>query len=31
MGEVTLDPPVNVVLPVSGSGLAALWGAFGED
>jgi DNA-binding LytR/AlgR family response regulator len=29
--EVTLDPPVNVVLPVSRSGLAALWGAFGED
>lgn len=29
--EVTLDPPVNAVLPVSRSGLAALWGAFGED
>jgi len=29
--EVTLDPPVNVVLPVSRSGLAALWAAFGED
>ena len=29
--EVTLDPPVNVVLPVSRSGLGALWAAFGED
>ena len=29
--EVTLDPPVNVVLPVSRSALAALWAAFGED
>jgi DNA-binding LytR/AlgR family response regulator len=29
--EVTLDLPVNTVLPVSGSGLAALWAAFGED
>jgi DNA-binding LytR/AlgR family response regulator len=29
--EVTLDPPVNVVLPVSRSALAALWVAFGED
>jgi len=29
--EVTLDPPVNVVLPVSRSALAALWAAFGEE
>jgi DNA-binding LytR/AlgR family response regulator len=29
--EVTLDPPVNVALPVSRSALGALWGAFGED
>ena len=29
--EVTLDAPVNAVLPVSRSGLAALWAAFGED
>jgi len=29
--EVTLDPPVNVVLPVSRSALGALWAAFGED
>ena len=29
--EVTLDPPVNVVLPVSRSALAVLWVAFGED
>jgi DNA-binding LytR/AlgR family response regulator len=29
--ELTLDPPVNVVLPVSRSALAALWVAFGED
>jgi len=29
--ELTLDPPVNVVLPVSRSALAALWAAFGED
>lgn len=29
--EVTLDPPVNLVLPVSRSGLGALWAAFGED
>jgi DNA-binding LytR/AlgR family response regulator len=29
--EVTLDPPVNVVLPVSRSALAALWAAFGEN
>lgn len=29
--EVTPDPPVNVVLPVSRSALAALWAAFGED
>jgi DNA-binding LytR/AlgR family response regulator len=26
-----LDPPVNVVLPVSRSALSALWAAFGED
>ncbi len=29
--ELTLDPPVNVVLPVSRSALAALWAAFGEQ
>jgi len=29
--EVTLDPAVNVVLPVSRSALAALWAAFGEE
>ena len=29
--ELTLDPPVNVVLPVSRRALAALWAAFGED
>ena len=29
--ELTLDPPVNAVLPVSRSALAALWAAFGED
>jgi DNA-binding LytR/AlgR family response regulator len=29
--EVTFDPPVNVVLPVSRSALAALWAAFGEE
>jgi LytTr DNA-binding domain len=29
--ELTLDPPVNTVLPVSRSALAALWAAFGED
>ena len=29
--ELTLDPPVNVVLPVSRSALAALWAAFGEN
>ena len=28
--ELTLDPPVNAVLPVSRSALAALWAAFGE-
>jgi hypothetical protein len=28
--ELTLDPPVNVVLPVGWSALAALWCAFGE-
>ena len=29
--ELTLGPPVNVVLPVSRSALAALWAAFGEE
>jgi DNA-binding LytR/AlgR family response regulator len=29
--ELKLDPPVNRVLPVSRSALAALWAAFGED
>ena len=29
--EVTLDPAVNVVLPVSRSALRALWAAFGEE
>jgi DNA-binding LytR/AlgR family response regulator len=29
--ELTLDPPVNAVLPVSRSALAALWAAFGEE
>ena len=29
--ELTLDPPVNVVLPVSRSALRALWAAFGEE
>jgi len=29
--ELALDPPVNAVLPVSRSALAALWAAFGED
>jgi DNA-binding LytR/AlgR family response regulator len=29
--ELKLDPPVNRVLPVSPSGLTALWAAFGED
>jgi len=29
--ELRLDPPVNVVLPVSRSALAALWAAFGEE
>jgi DNA-binding LytR/AlgR family response regulator len=28
--EIKLDPPVNRVLPVSRSALAALWAAFGE-
>jgi len=28
--ELTLDPPVNAVLPVSRSALAALWAAFGQ-
>jgi DNA-binding LytR/AlgR family response regulator len=29
--ELTLDPPVNSVLPVSRSALAALWAAFAEE
>jgi DNA-binding LytR/AlgR family response regulator len=29
--ELTLDPPVNAVLPVSRPALAALWAAFGEE
>ncbi len=29
--ELKLAPPVNRVLPVSRSALAALWAAFGED
>jgi DNA-binding LytR/AlgR family response regulator len=29
--ELTLAPPVNVVLPVSRSALVALWAAFGEE
>lgn len=29
--ELKLDPPVNLVLPVSRSALAALWRAFGEE
>jgi DNA-binding LytR/AlgR family response regulator len=29
--ELKLDPPVNLVLPVSRGALAALWAAFGED
>ena len=29
--ELTLDPPVNAVLPVSRSALAALWAAFDEE
>jgi DNA-binding LytR/AlgR family response regulator len=29
--ELTLAPPVNAVLPVSRSALAALWVALGED
>jgi DNA-binding LytR/AlgR family response regulator len=29
--EVKLDPPVNRVLPVSRSALAALWAGFGEE
>ena len=28
--ELKLDPPVNRVLPVSRSALAALWAAFGD-
>jgi DNA-binding LytR/AlgR family response regulator len=28
--ELKLDPPVNRILPVSRSALAALWAAFGE-
>ncbi len=29
--EVRLDPPANVVLPVSRSALRSLWQAFGEE
>lgn len=29
--ELKLDPPVNLVLPVSRSALRALWAAFGEE
>ena len=29
--ELRLDPPVNLVLPVSRSALRALWEAFGEE
>ena len=29
--ELRLDPPVNLVLPVSRSALRALWAAFGEE
>ena len=29
--ELELDPPVNLVLPVSRDALAALWAAFGEE
>jgi hypothetical protein len=29
--ELTLAPPVNLVLPVSRSALPALWAAFGEE
>ncbi len=29
--ELKLDPPVNLVLPVSRSALSALWAAFGEE
>ena len=29
--ELQLGPPVNLVLPVSRSALAALWAAFGEE
>jgi DNA-binding LytR/AlgR family response regulator len=29
--ELQLDPPVNLVLPVSRDALAALWKAFGEE
>jgi DNA-binding LytR/AlgR family response regulator len=29
--ELKLDPPVNLVLPVSRDALAALWAAFGEE
>jgi DNA-binding LytR/AlgR family response regulator len=29
--ELKLDPPVNLVLPVSRGALKALWAAFGED
>lgn len=29
--ELRLDPPVNLVLPVSRAALKALWAAFGEE
>ena len=29
--ELKLDPPVNLVLPVSRGALAVLWAAFGEE
>ena len=29
--ELQLDPPVNLVLPVSRDALPALWAAFGEE
>jgi DNA-binding LytR/AlgR family response regulator len=29
--ELKLDPPVNLVLPVSRDALTALWAAFGEE
>ena len=29
--ELKLDPPVNLVLPVSRDALPAVWAAFGEE